>query len=262
MGQSPDAELRAHQRFVAPLLRIAVRRPRKGRARCEGLRRRGEGFVLVREAVVPVKVLDVGLEVIVARKTRGVVDQQAAGDQRLRRVERLDQPTTVVRIVVEIDSPSFVEQGPDADGRMMPVVDDGAAKRLPQGLARRGREELRVGHVEPDDEAEPVGQIEIDPVRNLDVAAQRVEPHRLGVAEPLLEKRLARRPALFLRVPVLIERAGHEKGLAVQQQAPVSGLEAPEADRPLQPVDRRPAAYHFDGERVEVGSVRRPGVRS
>ena len=61
------------------------------------------------------KILDVGLEVVVARKAGGIVDKQAVGDERLRPVEGLDQPTPVVRIVVEIDPPALIEQRPDCD---------------------------------------------------------------------------------------------------------------------------------------------------
>ena len=134
------------------------------------------------------EVLDVGLEVVVARKAGGIVDKQAVGDQRLRPVEGLDQPAPVVRIVVEIDAPALVEQRPDCDRGMMPVRCDRRLEHATQVLARRRREEFHVGHIEPDDETEPVGEIEIERVGNLDVAAQRVEAHRLGVGEALLEK--------------------------------------------------------------------------
>ena len=142
MGQSPDAELRAHQRFVAPLLRIAVRRPRKGRARCEGLRRRGEGFVLVREAVVPVKVLDVGLEVIVAREARRSCRPAGCRGSAPspRRNVSISQRRSSGLSSRSIPHPSLNKR-PDADGRMMPVVDDGAAKRLaarPRASRARG----------------------------------------------------------------------------------------------------------------------------
>ena len=113
MGQPPHAELRADQRLVAAPLSIAMRREGPSRAGGEGARGRGESLVLVREAVVPMEVLDVGLEVIIAREARRVVDEQAVGDERLCRIERLDQPAPVVRIVVEIDSPSLIEERPD-----------------------------------------------------------------------------------------------------------------------------------------------------
>ena len=110
------------------------------------------------------------------------------------------------------------------------MVRDGRAENLAQRATRRGREELHVWHVEPDDEPEPIGEIEIEPVGNLHVAPQRVEPHGLGPAEALLEKLRARRPALFLRMPVLIERADHEERFSVQREASVLRLEFPESD--------------------------------
>ena len=69
---------------------------------------------------------------------------------------------------------------------------DRSAENIAQVLARGGREELRVGHVEPDDQPEPVGQLEVELVGDFDVAPQRIEAHRLGVSEPLLQKRLGR----------------------------------------------------------------------
>ena len=188
MRQSPYAELRADQRLFAAPLCVAMRRERPGRAIREGARGRCEGIVLMGEAVIPMEVLDVGLEMIIARKTGGIVDKQTVGDKRLRPVEGLDQPAPVVRIVVEIDTPALVEQRPDCDRGMIPVRCDRRFEHTTQFLARRRREELRVGHIEPDDETEPVGELEIERIGNLDVAAQRVEAHRLGVGKALLEK--------------------------------------------------------------------------
>ena len=88
--QPPDAELRTNQRLIAAPLRVAVRREGPACPAREGARRRGEGLVLVRKAVIPMEFLDVGLEVTVAREEGGVVDQQAVADQRLRFIERLD----------------------------------------------------------------------------------------------------------------------------------------------------------------------------
>ena len=138
---------------------------------------------------------------------------------------------------------------------------DGLAKHVAQGLARRGREELRVGHVEPDDQPQPVGEIEIERIGNLDVASERVEAHRLGVGEPLFEKLGARRPALLLGMPVLVERADHEEGPAVQEKPPLPRLEAPKPDDPLDGVDDRVAANELDDDGVEVGRLRRPRRR-
>ena len=53
----------------------------------------------------------------------------------------------------------------------MAVGPDRRSKHPPQRFARRWRKELHIGHVEPDNQSEPVGEIEIEPVRNLDVAA-------------------------------------------------------------------------------------------
>ncbi len=96
---------------------------------------------------------------------------------------------------------------------MAAVRGDGFAEHLAQRLPGRWRQEFRIGHVEPDDEPQPVGEIEIKGIGNLDVASERIQSHRLGVGEPLFEERGAWRPAFLLRVPVLVERAKHEERL-------------------------------------------------
>jgi hypothetical protein len=96
MRQPLNAELRADERLVVAPFCVAVRREGPRHAVREGARCRGESVVLVRKTVVPVEVLDVGLEVIIARKAGRVVDQQALEDERLRSIECLDQPTPVV----------------------------------------------------------------------------------------------------------------------------------------------------------------------
>ena len=261
MRQSPDAELRADQRLIAAPLGVAMRREGPGRPGREGARRRRERLVLVGEAVIPVEILDVGLEVIIAREAGRIVDEQALGDERLHGVEGLDQPPPVVRIVVEIDPPPLVEERPYRDRGMMAVGRDGGPEHPSQRLARRRRQELHVGHVEPDDESKPVGEIEIEPVRNLDVAAQRVQSHRLGAGEALLEKLGARRAAFLLGMPVLIEGAEHGEGLSIQDEASVLGLEPPEPDRPFRSIDDPTLMDDFDREIIEVGRIRRPRVR-
>src|ERR1700751_4724835 len=108
-----------------------MRREGPDRAGCEGPCRRCERLVLMRKAIVPMEVLDAGLEVIVARKAGGIVDKQARGNQRRRPVEGFDQPAPVVRIVVEINTPPLVEQGPDCDRGMDPMRWD---RRLEHGV--------------------------------------------------------------------------------------------------------------------------------
>ena len=71
------------------------------------------------------------------------------------------------------------------------------------------------------------------------MASERIEAHRLGVGEALFEKLGARRPALLFRMPILIERAHHEEGPAVQEKPTLSRLEAPKPDDPLDRVDDR-----------------------
>ena len=233
MRQSPDAELRADERLVAAPLCVAMRREGPGGAVREGARRRCESLVLMREAVIPMEILDLGLEVVVARKAGGIVDKQAVGDERLRPVEGLDQPAPVVRIVVEIDTPSLVEQRPDCDRGMMPVLCDRRLEHALQHFASRWREELHVRHIEPDNETQSVGEFEIERIGNLDVAAERVEAHRLGVSETLFEKCSGRRATLLLGMPILIEGAEHDEGFAVEHEAPVFRFEAPKADASL-----------------------------
>ncbi len=70
----------------------------------------------------------------------------------------------------------------------MRVFRDAAAKHAANRLARVRREIFAIGHIEPDEQPEPVGELEIELVGNFDVAAQRVEAHRLGVAETLFEE--------------------------------------------------------------------------
>ena len=258
MGQPPDAEFRADERLIAAPLSVAMRRKGPGRAAGEGARRFREGLVLMGKAVIPMEVLDLRLEMIVAREAGRIVDDEARGDEPLRLVEGLDQPAPVVRIVVEIDSPALVDQRPDANRGMSPVRRNRRPEHPAQHLARRGREELHVGHVEPDDEAEPVGEIEIELVGNLDVAAQRVEAHRLGVQEALFEKLCVRRAAFLFGMPVLIEGAEHGERLAVEQKAPLLRLKSPKSDHALDRVDGRVANEELDDEIVQVGRVRRP----
>ena len=74
------------------------------------------------------------------------------------------------------------------------------------------------------------------------MASERIEAHRLGVGEALFEKLGARRPAFIFRMPVLIERADHEEGPAVQEEPALSRLEAPKPDDPFDGVDHGVAA--------------------
>ena len=90
------------------------------------------------------------------------------------------------------------------------------------------------------------------------MAAQRVEAHRLGVGEALLEKLSARRAAFFLGMPVLIEGAEHGERFAVQEEPAVFRLESPKSDHPLDRIDSLAANDEFDDEVVEIRRFRRP----
>ena len=131
----------------------------------------------------------------------------------------------------------------------MTVRSDHFAEHVANGLSGRRREEFRIGHVEPDHQPEAVGQIEIEPIGNLDVASQRIEAHRLGVPEPLFEKIRAGRAAFLVEAPILIQGAEHVERLAIEDEARVARLETPESDDPLDGVDNRAAANQFDCRR-------------
>ena len=90
------------------------------------------------------------------------------------------------------------------------------------------------------------------------MAAQRVEPHRLGVGETLLKKFSARRPAFFLGMPVLIEGPEHIERLAVQEKSAVSRLESSKSHDLLDRVDSCAANDKLDDEIVKVGRFWRP----
>ena len=187
MRQAPYPEFRTDEGLVAVFLRVAVRRPRKRGAIRKGFRGGGEGGVLVWKAVVPVKVLDVGLQMIVARKAGRVVDDEAIRDETLGLVEKAYEPASIVRIVVQLDPPALVKEGPDANRGMKAKVVDRSAKDAPDGFASLRREKTHVGHVEPHNQAQPVREIEIFAIGDLHVASQRVESHRLCVPEALLD---------------------------------------------------------------------------
>ena len=139
------------------------------------------------------------------------------------------------------------------------MLGDRVAKNPPQVFARGWREELRIRHVEPDDEAEPVGEIEVEPIGDFHMATQRVEPHQLGVAKTLLEEFWARRPAFLLRVPVLIEGAQEVERLAVEKEPTVSCRELAKADRAFERVDDLAVANELDLEAIKIRRFRRPG---
>ena len=90
------------------------------------------------------------------------------------------------------------------------------------------------------------------------MASERIEAHRLGVGEPLFEKLGAWRPALLFGTPVLVERAHHEEGPAVQEKPTLSRLKAPKPDDPFDRVDDRALGDQLDDGGVEVGRLRRP----
>jgi hypothetical protein len=98
----------------------------------------------------------------------------------------------------------------------------------------------------------------LSPVRNHDVAAQGVEPHRLRAREALLKEFSARRAALLLRIPILIECAEQIEGVAVQEEASLLGLEPPEPNDPLDRIDNLTAGNQFNDEIVKVLRFRRP----
>jgi hypothetical protein len=138
---------------------------------------------------------------------------------------------------------------------------DGVAEDVAERRARLGSEELHVRHVEPNDQTKAVGQIEIEPVRNLDMAAQRVEAHRLGVDEPLFEKLRIRWAALFFRMPVLIERAEHGERPSVEDETSLFRLKQPEPHSAVYGVDHASAVDQLDCDVIEIRSLGRPWVR-
>ena len=70
----------------------------------------------------------------------------------------------------------------------------------------------------------------------------------------------ARRAALFLGIPVLIQSPEHIEGFAVKQEAPVLRLESAEPHDPLDRVDGRVADDKFDDEIVKDRRFGRPGL--
>src|SRR5690606_21172142 len=94
-----------------------------------------ELIVLRRPAIVPVEVFDLGFHVIIAWEARRVIDEQAVRYQGLQSIKAFPQPHPVVRVVIEIDAPALIGDGPDADTGVMPVVANGLLESIGQFLS-------------------------------------------------------------------------------------------------------------------------------
>ena len=90
------------------------------------------------------------------------------------------------------------------------------------------------------------------------MAPQRIDAHGLGVAEPLFQKGFARGPAILVRIPILIERAEHVEGPAIEKQPAAARLEATKSDAFGDAVDGLAVDEQRHGDFIEVRRVGRP----
>ena len=124
---------------------------------------------------------------------------------------------------------------------------------------RSGGEGADVGYFAPDQHAEPVRHLVIARVRHLDVAAQKVQPQRLGLVQLVFQKGDGRWRADGFGVVILIQRAAHVERCAVQVELAVSRLELAEPESVSGFIDIRAAIADLHPCLIKRGMVGRPG---
>ena len=117
-----------------------------------------------------------------------------------------------------------------------------------------------VGHVLPDQHAQPVAVVVPARGLNLDVLAQRVEAHRLGCGDVKGQGLVAGRGVQAVRPPALVEQAVHKIRLAVERKA----LHAVPVLADAHASQREVALDHVVAQRqlyrIEIGLLGRPGA--
>jgi hypothetical protein len=215
---------------------------------------------MVRNRGVEVVVLEIRAQ-MEARCDRRVVDHEAIGIGGLEPVHRAAQPGAILGAVHEVGAPVLVDDGPAEDRRVIAVALENAPQRRLRPRARPRGQPAGVRQLGPDQQPDPVGDRVVAGIGHLDVAAQAVEPERLRLAELILEERLRWRRADPVRVVVLIQRPAQEQRLAVEVDAPRTGLDRAEAEALPDDVGHVAGAPQQRAQFIEVRRIRRPVER-
>ena len=269
---APDVAALAVEHGLLALLAAAHEVP--GRAG-EGLRL---GLVERRLPLPPGQVHVPGVEVrlhVPPAAAGGVVLDEARRVELLGEVEalpdpllRLGEPGGLAVRALRLQAPLLVEQHPREDRRVVEVAAHHAAQSrlplLPHGLVGLAPAVRHVGH---DQDAQPVGPVELARDLDLDVGADRVEPQPPR-DQDLLAHRLVGRPGPeAVGVPGLVEGHLEVDRLAVQRHVRVAepgrplDTELPEAEVRLHAV-LGPARRERQGRVVQEGVLERPQARS
>ena len=269
---APDVAALAVEHGLLALLAAAHEVP--GRAG-EGLRL---GLVERRLPLPPGQVHVPGVEVrlhVPSAAAGGVVLDEARRVELLREVEalpdpllRLGEPGGLPVRALRLQAPLLVEEHPREDGRVVEVAAHHAAQgRLPLLAHRLVGLAPAVRHVGHDQDAQPVGPVELARHLDLDVGANRVEPQPPR-DQDLLAHRLVGGPGpVAVRVPGLVEGHLEVDRLAVERHVRVAepgrplDTDLPEAEVRLHAV-LGPARRERQGRVVQEGVLERPQARA
>ncbi len=193
-------------------------------------------------------------------ETGRVVDDEPQRIFGLQPVHHVRQPLPLVGHFAQAGAPVFVDQRPDDDRGMVAVAGKDALHRPAQPLRRSRREGLDVRNFRPEQQAQPVRDLIVARIGNLDMAAQAVQAHRLGLPGLVFQQLQRRRRTETVRVVVLIQRPPQIQRLAVQPDAAVPRLDLAEA-KGLAEFVLIPAGQRQNGaQSVKRGRVGRPGL--
>ena len=140
-------------------------------------------------------------------------------------------------------APILVYQRPGDDRGVVAVAIEDAHHGLAHPPRRVRGEALDIGDFGPDQQAKAVGHIIVARVRHLDVAAQRIEAQLDGLFGLVFEKFDGRRRVDAIGVIILVQRAAHIDGLAVEQDLAIGRGDGAEAKGFLDHIDTAIEGY-------------------
>jgi hypothetical protein len=94
----------------------------------------------------------------------------------------------VLRIFGQLRAPALVDDRPDDNRRVVAIPRHDPCKGLARSHGRLWGEILKVRQLSPNQHAEPVGNLVVAGVGNLDVNAQAVEPEALGFEQLIFQE--------------------------------------------------------------------------
>ena len=160
----------------------------------------------------------------------------------------------------QLEAERLVHWDPGDDAWVVPIPVDGLGELVQKALLRFVAVGVKVWHLGPDQETEPVGPVQPSGIFNLLMLPSAIETERLRQLDVPAQIGIGSGgvPATW-KVPLVEDEPLNER-LAVEEEAPVLSPHSPQTEVTLDTVDLLPLVIErHDDQVVEPGRVRVPG---